>query len=1322
MLACVALLAIGCGDSSPVNEDISMLSALNDLSAESSGGDVISATTNLSDMDKIIAPELDPFEGAAFIKPPQINNYGTVTLSYPIEVPPGRAGMQPGLGLVYSSSGGDGLAGIGWSLSTGMGVISRMTKNGQLHYDYRDTFTYNGQRLVKVDGPAYSENGTYRMEIESGFSRFVLADSESGGVWRVIDTRGTITTFGETVTSRIYHPDDKTRTFSWNFSKSVDLNGNFMTADYDYSDYSTAHVPYLKEIRYTGNENEGMPALQFIRFEYEGREEAYLSGAPGFIMKMDRLLERVIVGWGDPRGFAETELWSYRLVYGRSGDSGRPLLQTVDTERESTRPEFIYQPAEHSFAWALVENARYTDPEECPGSTKYFEGDFNGDGISDMVFFNPKTGDWRAMEGNRNGGYNEKYYARRFQGFEGEGAIQWFRGNATGDYNGDGRSDIAFYLPQTKELWAAVNTGTQFEFRCYGTLYADIDLFKCEWFSGDFDGNGLSDTVLFDEPTGAWYLMYSTGGRFEFVKFSEHFKNLFRGDYIPDIRLDSPMTADTSESGKDRDKISLQSGDYNGDGRSDISVYDGRSGRWWVGENYRDRAIGFRLEWKLYRAFDQNEKMLFAPGNDSLAGNDRFSGDFNGDGLSDFMLFHRDRGEWILGETGDKTISFRVFSRTPEFCDITRWLQGDFNGDGRTDIGFYSQKDGNMWIGETATDGFRFRVYNNCAGMPETERVLARAPLPRDEVVLRNKKAVVTVTDATFVLDYQYDANFHTGHGELAFTGHFSRTDCPELLYYKRKEKRLYIKPPAGSPVPVYDIDLNTDEIRIPGEKKAERFRGGLDGILYYKKNSSFISDTHEFNLIQYSSSGFKRITVAHFDDASVTDFDIDKSIYLTGAFISGRTDKQVLILDDKADVPRFMLCDENSGAVTNTPLAVSGDLGAEYFSALRDRRGRYCFFTGAFTGNAFSVLLVDMTGGTHAWYQGVISGERISFSRMSGSPLFCGTGLPDTYLVLPGSMLYAAKRDGDMEFYRLMLGANTITQVPYGPLGKGIMFRGECDHENNPVVYDGSEVKKILFGTVCRLEALNYESIRINRADLVTAVYPFQWLQGDYNGDGKTDIGFFRMKERRWYYALTGGTVPDLMQYAINGIGGTYKFTYDNSTRFDNNDPEGIPRLPMNYKVCTSLMVEDGRGGNVRTDYEYSAGYIFSAYINGQKETDYFGFGRLTQRNGAGQRTVKEYHNVPYDDFRMNRALGGAIKTTVLYGSDMVEYERTEHEYLVHTIKETEAQAPSFLVEPVRSIKHYTDVLVETRESNIELVSGRYEMKAKSARVTDHY
>ena len=525
LLLITAVLTLGCGKSNYLNEtkNTSFPSP-----GAPSGTDAISSSTNRSSKEGDIGAKLDPLMGADFIAPPQVNNYGSVSMSYPMAVPSGRAGMQPSAGLSYSSSGGDGLVGIGWNLGTGLGVISRTTRHGQLYYDHRDTFTFNGKRLVKVEGTEDSENGIYRMEIESGFSKFELIDAESGGRWYVYDKAGTITTFGYDSNSRIYQPEDENKIYIWNFTRSVDLNGNFMYAVYDTSEYDEKHILYLKEIRYTGNEDADIDANQYVRFHYKDRDDVYVSKAPGFIMTMDKLLDYVEIGWDDPAGFFgnNTELWRYTMIYEDSTVSKRPLLKTVDSTRNSTKPEFIYSKANTHFKWSVSNNLDYNNYDfkdaykKSPDSIKYFEGDFNGDGISDMVFFNYLTGEWKAKESFLGKGFKSKTYAsssfiNKFRGLSDLKDIQWFKGNVTGDYNGDGKSDIAFYLPGRKEFWVAEHNGRQFNFKLYeGRPLESIDIFKCEWFTGDFDGNGLSDAVLFNEPTGEWVLMRNMGGRF----------------------------------------------------------------------------------------------------------------------------------------------------------------------------------------------------------------------------------------------------------------------------------------------------------------------------------------------------------------------------------------------------------------------------------------------------------------------------------------------------------------------------------------------------------------------------------------------------------------------------------------------------------------------------------------------------------------------------------------------------------------------------------------------------------------------------------------
>ncbi|HEY1406967.1 MAG TPA: FG-GAP-like repeat-containing protein, partial [Spirochaetota bacterium] len=1118
-------------------------------------------------------------------------------------------------------------------------MISRTTSNGELYYDYRDTFTINGKRLVKVSGPAASEEGVYRCEIESDFSRYELRNSSSGGIWYVYDKSGTITILGETTDSRVYRPDNMNKTYIWNFSRSYDLNGNFMSAVYDTSEYATNHILYVKEIQYTGNMNTGLSARQFVRFTYKDRDDAYISKSAGFIMRMTRMLDAIVVGWNDPDKLigTERELWRYTMEYQESAESERPLLTSVDSSKYTTKPEFIYQKAVHTLAWQMIPNQWATDGEIDPKTTKYFEGDFNGDGISDMVIFNPATGDWKAAEGTLTGGYLFKTYGNKFKGYDGPSRIQFFKGNVTGDYNGDGRSDIAFYLPETNEFVVAESDGRVLQFRSYGKLPSAMgDIFACEWFTGDYDGNGLSDIMLYDEKSGNWTLMCNKGGYFEFRIVSTHFKNLFRGDYSPNTNLDSPSTFDYSPNGLGKDRVQFFSGDYNGDGRTDIAVYDARSGKWYVGENYR-ASSGFAITWRLYRTFTAPEQSLFS--------NERFSGDFNGDGFSDFLLYNRDTGEWVIGETGDGTITFRTYCKIPSQIrnnDITRWLQGDFNGDGKTDIGFYSKTDNNFWIGEGSKSGFRFRIYNNLSYGPDPARVLA-TPLPLDEVEITQGRTICANATTNFAVDYSYDGNYHTGKGERSFLGFFANSNALSMLIYNKDMKKYFQKVSGSDPVEItslYGTDLEV--MTVLNRDRAECFRGSTDSVLTYAKSGGSGAEKHTFNLIDTSG----KTTLADFSQSTLP-FDLKKTLFAVDSFTGGSA--SLLALDDTTGT--FSLVSNTT--VTKLSFDSGSAISNDYFTGLASRREQIRIIHGKW-GSTASLVLVDLSGANPVWYRAAVAGSRISFVALSGTPSVASSSFDAfDYHVTGDGIIYSVPNANGIVIHKVTLSATAVTDVI--ATVSNVVFKDEYDALGQAVVYKDGVAKSVEIGAggAVTLRDMTMTSLAFDRPDLMSKVYPFQWIQGDYNGDGKTDIGIFHLTEPKWYFAVTTGTVPDMISTVKNGIGGSYEFEYSNSTKFDNTGSDGIPHLPMNYKVCTKLTVDDGCGRRTWSQYEYAHGYAFSGFIDGKKETDYFGFSEFTVRDPLGGRTINLYNTVPYDDFRKNRALAGAIKESRFIGSD---------------------------------------------------------------------
>ncbi len=98
---------------------------------------------------------------------------GGATYNIPIVVPPGRRGMQPSLSLDYSSRAGNGIAGMGWSLS-GLSSLHRcpqtLEQDGQIRavqLDANDRLCLDGQRLILTAGTYGAVNAIYGTELES---------------------------------------------------------------------------------------------------------------------------------------------------------------------------------------------------------------------------------------------------------------------------------------------------------------------------------------------------------------------------------------------------------------------------------------------------------------------------------------------------------------------------------------------------------------------------------------------------------------------------------------------------------------------------------------------------------------------------------------------------------------------------------------------------------------------------------------------------------------------------------------------------------------------------------------------------------------------------------------------------------------------------------------------------------------------------------------------------------------------------------------------------------------------------------------------------
>lgn len=210
---------------------------------------------------------------------------GTGSMSVPIAISPGRSGFGPQLSLSYDSGAGNGIFGMGWSLS--LPSITRKTDKGLPRYwdsEESDVFILSGAEdlvpVLKGDGTVDEtvRNGyqirKYRPRIEGLFARIERWTKVDSGEthWRSISKDNLTTLYGKTAESRIADPNHATRIFSWLICESYDDKGNaivyqYKSEDAEHSvgiDLSQAHEQnrtpqsratnrYLKRIQY-GNQ------------------------------------------------------------------------------------------------------------------------------------------------------------------------------------------------------------------------------------------------------------------------------------------------------------------------------------------------------------------------------------------------------------------------------------------------------------------------------------------------------------------------------------------------------------------------------------------------------------------------------------------------------------------------------------------------------------------------------------------------------------------------------------------------------------------------------------------------------------------------------------------------------------------------------------------------------------------------------------------------------------------------------------------------------------------------------------------------------------
>lgn len=303
----------------------------------------------------------DPSAGIDLIEPPGGNSQGTARVSFPIRLPKARGGFQPSLGLGYDSSGGEGWAGIGWSIP--VSSISIDTKYGVPYYDGFERYVLDGEQIVPMGGTGPCSVGgpgqAFAARVERSFRRIVRCGDDPTSYWfEVTDKSGVLFVYGRHAEARLasYIPRVTTPprnpavydVAEWYLERVVDTNGNLTELGYelDHRDRDDGvfredfRQLYLRDIWYTGYANRTDKALEggdsgayHVRLSHEfsgaypaTRPDLVTSGRLGFKTMLRRRLGSILVEL--TKGPDAGVIREYRLAY-EQGDFGKSRLKSI---------------------------------------------------------------------------------------------------------------------------------------------------------------------------------------------------------------------------------------------------------------------------------------------------------------------------------------------------------------------------------------------------------------------------------------------------------------------------------------------------------------------------------------------------------------------------------------------------------------------------------------------------------------------------------------------------------------------------------------------------------------------------------------------------------------------------------------------------------------------------------------------------------------------------------------------------------------------------------------------------------------------------------
>lgn len=599
-----------------------------------------------------------------------VTDAGAANYSIPIVVSPGTAGLQPSVSITYSSQGGNGLMGLGWSLQ-GMSVISRASKTiaqdntiKGINFTPTDRFALDGERLVLIDTThTYGGNNIeYRTEQNAFYKIISYGNGSVPTSFKVFTNSGVVMEYGATTDSRVSVGGI---TVFWLVNKITDTKGNYYLFTYSVNNNTGEYYPL--EIQYTGNAIASLLPYAKVSFEYEDRLDTTIQYNKGYKLTGNSKRIKSIKSY-----YGSTVIRSYSFAYQYTSAKLSQLISVKEcglNGRCHTPTMFNYSNIDApSFTPTNITNIQQSTTQE-----KIFSSDINADGVQDIVKYLPGANLSAYVS-------NEIPSNLNFKTLTFFPSIYVADKVSMADFNGDGKPDFLTYNSSgggnSLFLNKTSSVDTQIKTNAVGVV------FPSTFFSNnrsivtlDFNGDGRSDILSYDPATGSNSWMFSTATTNNSISFLKNGSDSIFSSLITAAQLQSNKQASFA--------------DFNGDGLTDILIITSSNGNNDLYYNNGGSVSSFSLA----------GSNIVPPSYLSASGASLSIQDMNGDGLPDILVYRKSTGEnnWWLN-TG--SVIFNKVNALPLNLNtlITggdNLLQTDFNGDGFNDLIWIDKATGN---------------------------------------------------------------------------------------------------------------------------------------------------------------------------------------------------------------------------------------------------------------------------------------------------------------------------------------------------------------------------------------------------------------------------------------------------------------------------------------------------------------------------------------------------------------------------------------------------------------------------------------------------